>query len=240
MSGRRDHARHAQLRRRSGEVRRVQRVHRAVPDRRDRQLAAGRAHGRVHDRSPARVGHAAAAAGRGGRGVARHPAGGRASHRRRDGGTGRRGGAAVVGRASVRQPAHAREARRRHGFRQFPAHGRRRVERHPAHRPRLRLDGVPGARGADDRDRAAGRRRAGPPAFRAALLGRKPARRRAPALQQRRAHREARARGPRRPAGARRRVELPVRPREGRDRQRRRPVRHELPDAQPPGRRASS
>jgi hypothetical protein len=40
---RRDHARLAQLRRRSGDLQRVQRLHLAVPDRRHRQLAPGRA-----------------------------------------------------------------------------------------------------------------------------------------------------------------------------------------------------
>ncbi len=49
MPGRRDHARFAQLRRRPGDLQRLQRVHLAVPDRRHRQLAAGAARERLLD-----------------------------------------------------------------------------------------------------------------------------------------------------------------------------------------------
>ena len=55
--------------------------------------------------------------------------------------------------------------------------------------------------------------RSGRPHDRAPVLGRQPAQRRAAGLQQRLADGEARARGPPGQAGARRRVELPVRPR---------------------------
>ena len=68
----------------------------------------------------------------------RYSAGDRAHHRGGERRPGRRGAAAVVGRASLRQPAHAREARARHRHRQFRADRRGRVERHPPHRARFR------------------------------------------------------------------------------------------------------
>ena len=114
---------------------------------------------------------------------------------------GRRGAAAVVGRASLRQPLHGREARDRDRQRQLPPDRRRRV-------------GATSATSCSTSARAAfpvlegqtigilppgtdAQRQAAP---RAPLLGREPARRRAPALQQPRAHGEARDRGPRRQA----------------------------------------
>ena len=77
-----------------------------------------------------------------------------------------------------------------------------------------------------------GSRRAGAAPLRSPVLRRKPSRRRASGLQQRRADREARDGGSRRQAGARRRVELPVRSRQGRHREGRGTVRRQLPDAQ--------
>jgi benzoyl-CoA 2,3-dioxygenase component A len=110
----------------------------------------------------AQVGFAAAAARPRGRArCERAPPGGRAHRRGGVGRTGRRLAAAVVGRASLRQPLPGREARRRDRQRQFPADRRRRVLRHPSHRAGLRAGGVPRARGSDDRHPAAGYRRAG-------------------------------------------------------------------------------
>ena len=57
-------------------------------------------------------------------------------------------------------------------------------ERHPPHRARLRRARVPGARGPDDRHHPARTRRERPAAPPAPVLGREPARRRAPRLQQ--------------------------------------------------------
>ena len=64
LPGRRGHARRAQLRRRRREVQQLQRLHRALPDRRDRQLAPGR-EGRSLTRSEQQLvlGQPAAAAG---------------------------------------------------------------------------------------------------------------------------------------------------------------------------------
>ena len=200
VPGRRDHARLAQLRRRSRDVQRVQRVHLAVPDRRDRQLArrSPRASAYTID-GAARVGRAARAAGRrggGGAGASRRTSRAITADATRRPGRRRppppwSAAHPYVNLYTLAKPAVATVTGN------FRADRRRRVERHPPHRARLRRDAVSRARGPDDRHRAAGRRRAGPPASRAPVLGREPARRRAPALQQRRAHREARDRGPR-------------------------------------------
>ena len=101
-------------------------------------------------------------------------------------------------------------------------------------------DPVPGARRPVDRHRPARRRRARPAARRAPVLGGQPAQRRAARLQQRLADGEARHRGPPGPAGARRRLQLPVRPEGRRHGAGDRPVRPELPDAEPSRSRTSS
>ena len=75
---------------------------------------------------------------------------------------------------------------------------------------------------------------AGAPHHRAPVLDRQPAQRRAAGLQQRLADHQARARGPPGQAGARRRQQLHVRPEGRRQGAGDRPVRHQLPDAQPP------
>ena len=183
---------------------RLQRVHLALPHRRHRQLAAGRARSDAYtleeqlswdslppqreidaERKPQTAGRR------------------RADHGARNGGPGRHGGAALVGRASVRQPLHDREAGDRHGHRQLPADGRRRVERHPPHRARFRRHVVSRARRTDDRHRSSRARSDGQAAPRAPVFGREPARGRASALQQPRADGEARHRGSRRPSRAR-------------------------------------
>ena len=123
----------------------------------------------------------------------------------------------------------------RHGDRQLSADRRRRVRRHPAHRARLRRYGFPGARRPDDRDRAARQRRKRTTASRPSLFDREPARRRAAALQQRLAYREARDRGSRWQRGPRRGVELSLRSEEGRRGEGRRALRRVVPHAQPPG-----
>ena len=110
---RRGDARRAQLCRRRERVQRVQRMHRALPYRRHRQLAARREEGRLHAGGATVVGQPAAAAGdrHGGR-AGRPPDRRRAHDGARDVGSGRHGGAAVVGRASVRQPLLGRRGRR--------------------------------------------------------------------------------------------------------------------------------
>ena len=124
-----------------------------------------------------------------------------ADHGGRDRGPGRRRGAAVVGRAPLRQPLHDRSTRARDRQRQFPPDGRR--TRPPTSGTSCSISAARRSRCWRARRSAScrpvsTRRQAAP---RAPLLGREPARRRAAALQQPRAHREARDRGPRRPAG---------------------------------------
>ncbi len=147
---------------------------------------------------------------RGGRGAGRRgiAGGGRRDHRPGDGRPGRAGIPAMVRCASLHQSLYADPSRHGHRVGQLSPDGGRRLQRRPPHRARLRRDHVPGARGPDHRHRAARPGRAGPSAPRPALFGGEPARRRAATLQQPVAHREARHRGPRRDAGAGRRVQL--------------------------------
>ena len=218
LPGRRGHARLAQLRRRRGEVQLLQRLHLALPDRRDRQLAAGRQGEAVHARRAARLGQrcprrreldAGAAAEHADRRRADHVGRDRGPGRRRRRRRGRRRIPTSISTRSAK-PAIATVTGN------FRLTAEDATQRHPPHRARFRRHRVSGAGGPDDRHRAAGRRRERQAASRAPLFGREPARRRAAALQQPLADGEARHRGPRRQAGARRRVELPVRPREGR------------------------
>ena len=131
-------------------------------------------------------------------------------------------------------PKAAEKVDHRHGGRQRARHRSRQGVRHPPHRARLRRHALPGARRPVDRHRAAGRRRQRPAAPCAPVLDRQPAQRRAAGLQQPVADRQARARRPPGPAGARRRLQLHVRPEGGRQGAGDRPVRRQLPDAQPP------
>ena len=75
--------------------------------------------------------------------------------------------------------------------------------------------------------------RSGKPHSRAPVLGRQPAQRRAAGLQQHLADHQARARGPPGPAGARRGQQLHVRPEGRRQGAGDRPLRRQLPDAEP-------
>ena len=212
----------------AGQVQPVHGLHPAVPHRLDRQLAA-RADACAPTRSksssagtccrpscrPTQLRDAGAPAAQAGAGGAA----GRAGGTRRDRVLAAPTATPRCRRGRPRTPTPTSTARRapttRHGGRQLPRHrGRPRV-RHAPHRARLRRDAVPGARRPVDRHRAARRRRARPRAPRAPVLDRQPAQRRAPGLQQPVAHRQARARGPPGPAGARRGEQLPVRP-EGR------------------------
>ena len=123
------------------DLQRLQRVHLALPDRRDRQLAPGRERARrtrstsssAWDTLPAQQevddGRRRDAAAPRSRGITA----------RRDRGPGRHCAPPPWSAAHpVRQPLHAREAGDRDGHRQLPADRRRRVERHPPHRARLR------------------------------------------------------------------------------------------------------
>ncbi len=103
----------------------------------------------------------------------------------------------------------------------------------------LRRDAVPGARRPVDRHPAARHRRPGPAAPRAPVLDRQPAQRRAAGLQQPVADHQARARRPPGQPGARRGQQLHVRPEGRRQGAGDRPVRRQLPDAQPPAERTS-
>ena len=204
-----------------GEVQRLQRLHLALPHRRHRQLAAGREDAKPYTLAEQlALGQPAAAARdrrrRGSRDCRPTSRGSRRSPRPARAATCR---AAVVGGASVRQPLHDREAGDRDGHRQLPPDRRRRVERHPPHRARFRRRRVSRARGPDDRHRAArASMRSGKPHHVRLYSVASPRDGERPRYNNLVAHGEARHRGPRRQAGARRRVELPVRPREGRRR----------------------
>ena len=241
LPGRRDHARRPQLRRPRRRLQPLHGVHLAMPDRLDRQLADDAEGARLSDRGAADLGRAAARAdaraARGRRRVAGRcrARGGRAGARGAARGGGRRGAvqfgrvrrdrAAVVGRASVREPVRPEESDHGDGGRQRQLHRSGLSQPDPPHRARLRLDAVPGPRRAVDRHRAAGSRCERPPAHRAPVLGREPAQRRAARLQQCLADGEAGDRGPPGPAGARRGVELRLRPEGRRHGQGDRPVR---------------
>ena len=217
MPDRRDHARRAQLRRRCRDLQRLQRLHLALPHRRDRQLAAGR-----RARTPTRSTSSSA-----GTRCPRNKRSIRTTHRRfrprsraitaeasaGQGGVAPPPWSAAHPYVNLHTPAKPATATVSGNFRLT---GDGASQRHPPHRARLRRHRVSGARRPDHRHPAARRRCAGGAAFRAPVLDREPARRRAAALQQRRADGEARHRGSRRQAGARRRVEFPVRSREGR------------------------
>ena len=148
----------------------------------------------------------------------------------------RRDAAAVVGRACLHQPVRPEE-RRAHGHAWSATCACTEVGtrvRHAPHRARLRRDAFPGAGRPVDRHRAAGRRRQRPAAPRAPVFDRQPAQRRAAGLQQPVADGQARARGPPGQAGARRGQQLHVRPEGRRQGAGDRPLRHQLPDAEPP------
>ncbi len=95
-------------------------------------------------------------------------------------------------------------------------------------------DALSGARRAVDRHHPAGQRRQGPHPPPAPVLDRQPAQRRAAGLQQPLADHQARARGPPGKSGARRREQLHVRSEGRRQGAGGRPLRRQLPDAQPP------
>ncbi|VWX59323.1 hypothetical protein VARIO8X_160069 [Burkholderiales bacterium 8X] len=249
LPDRRHHARRSQLR---GPRRRVQRLHGlhlALPDRVDRQLAQDAAGARLFDRRAAHVGRVAGrTAGRSARGRTRHGArrcrGAGATQRAAAGERGGRAGlqlravrrhhAALVGGACVHQPASAEEPDHRHRGRQLQLHRGGLREPDAPHRARLRHHALPGAGGTVDRHRAAGRGCQRQAALRAPVLHRESAKRRAAGLQQRIAHRQARARGSPGPAGPRRCQQLRLRP-EGRGQGAGgRTLRRVLPDAQPP------
>ena len=164
--------------------------------------------------------------------VARDPLG-------RDGRPGRRRSAAVVGRASVRQSLRARAVRRSP---RSPATIRLTADGASADIRHIVLDfggtAFPVLEGQTIGIVPPGNDASGTTASRPPLLDREPARRRAAALQQPLAYREARHRGPRRQRGPRRRVELPLRSEEGRRGEGRRPLRRVVPDAQPSRARA--
>jgi ferredoxin len=130
-------------------------------------------------------------------------------------------------------PKAAEKNRHRHSGRQRARHRGRQGLRHAPHRAGLREHAIPGAGGAVDRHHPAGRRcrRTGAP--RAPVFDCQPAQRRAPGLQQPLADRQTRAGRPPGTAGARRRLQLPVRPEGRRQGAGDRPVWRELPDAQP-------
>ena len=146
-------------------------LHLAVPDRLDRQLADDAEGARLPDRGAADLGRAAARAdaraarGRrrlGGRCRARRGRAGACSAARRGRRRGavqfgrvRRDRAAVVGRASVREPVRPEESDHGDGGRQRQLHRSGLSQPDPPHRARLRVDAVPGARRAVDRHRAA-------------------------------------------------------------------------------------
>ena len=245
----------AQLRRRCGQVQPVHGLHLALPDRQHRQLAHDAARHGLQRRGAAGLGRAAGRTDA----PSSWPPPASAPRRRRGardrGRTGRRrrqpsGEAAFNSAPSSaprcrpgrpRTPTPTSTARRRPRRRvTATVVGNVRVTevgtrvRHPPHRARLRRHAVPGARRPVDRHRAAGRRRQRPAAPRAPVLDRQPAQRRAARLQQPVADDQARARGPPGPPGARRRQQLHVRPEGRRQGAGDRPLRHQLPDAQPP------
>ena len=173
-----------------------------MPDRRDRQLAASRrARGRTRSSSNLAWDTLPPQTRGRGRGDASRHARRRSRGSRRSRPPGQGGVAPPPWSAAhpVRQSATRREARDRHGQRQLPPDRRRRVGATSgtscSTSARLAFPVLEGQTigivppGTDASGRAAPR---------APVLDREPARRRAAALQQRRADREARHRGPRR------------------------------------------
>ena len=198
VPGRRDHARRAQLRRRPRDLQRLQRVHLALPDRRDRQLAQGAQRSRAYsldeqlgwDTLPAQRARSSArprptplppdvariAAGRD-----RRP--GRRRARRR----GRRRSRSC-NLYTLAKPATATVSGN------FRAHRRRRVDATSATSCSTSArTAFPVLEGQTIGIVPPGIDAQGRPHYVAPVLGREPARRRAAALQQRRADGEARA-----------------------------------------------
>ena len=236
------------------QVQPVHGVHLAVPDRLDRQLAhhAARAWPTAWRRSSAgtscpaeltrrTAGRAGVAAGRrAGRGAAGSAGAGRRGQRRsrlqqpRFGATMPPWSAAHAVHQPLR-PEGGRKDRHGHRGRQRARHRGRPGVRHPPHRARLRRDAVSRcSKASRSRIVPPGVDAGGPAASCPAVLDRQPAQRRAARLQQRVADHQARARRPPGQPGARRRQQLHVRPAGRRQGAGDRPVRRELPDAEPP------
>ena len=251
LPGRRDHARRSQLRRSCRRLQLLHGVHLAVPDRLDRQLA--------HDAEGARLRRSRSSS----RGTSCRPSS-RPSSSRPRASRRRRRRARRPSRCSPSSPRPRTAKRRstaprsarpcRRGRRRTPTptcSGRR------ARPPRRSSATSTAPRRASTTRRTTSSSTSAPIPFpvlegqsigivppgvdaqraaarRAPVLGGEPAERRAARLQQRLADGEARHRRPPGPADARRRVELRLRPEGRRHGAGDRPVRPELPDAEPP------
>ena len=181
----------------------------------EEQLDLGRAAARAHARAARGRGRRARRRGRSRRpsrvlAVKPEAAGGEAPFNSR---RVRRDRAAVVGRARVHQPVRRRRARRRRPSSATSTAPRRasttRRTTSCSTSARCRSRCSKASRSASSRRAST---RSGRPHYRAPVLDREPAQRRAAGLQQRLADGEARDRGPPGPAGARRGLELRVRP----------------------------